>query len=50
MLAVGFGIVNGRFHRKQDAAYQFIDTYMTGYITFNPAFQEREIEKLKQKE
>lgn len=50
VLAVGFGIANGRFHRKQDVAYQFIDTYMTGYITFNPAFQEMELEKFKQKE
>ncbi len=48
-LAVGFGIANGLFHRKQDVAYHFTDVYLTGYITFNPAFQEMEIEKWKQK-
>lgn len=43
-LAVGFGVLNGEFLRVQTTA----NTYRSaGYVTFNPAFQDLEAEKIK---
>jgi hypothetical protein len=47
-LAVGFGIVNGAL--CVGAAPYTLLTACTGYVTFNPAFQEEELRKLKEKE
>ena len=47
-LAVGFGIANGAL--CAGAAPCILLTACTGYVTFNPAFQEEELRKLKEKE
>lgn len=46
-LAVGFGVANGRPRNTKNIARTDV---ATGYVTFNPAFQDLQVEKLKKQE
>ncbi len=46
VLAVGFGIANGQSRTNTSLGLHQTDTIYVGYVVFNPAFQEREVEKM----
>ncbi len=50
ILAAALGIANGQWS-KDICYYSFqVDIDVLGYVVFNPAFQEREAEKIRQQQ
>lgn len=47
-LAVGLGIANGERDKEHLYPLDETDTENLGYVIFNPAFQQREVEKIRQ--
>jgi hypothetical protein len=50
ILAVGFGIANGEKYLQHYSQFDEVDTNNPGYVVFNPAFQEREAEKIRKEQ